>query len=156
MPKLNNQPLISLVRTIKVPPYQESLTALSLLKENHRFQVGLVKQYHTEITDILRQYLDDQYNFGAAEMTTEEILETYDQSQLSRSARARLSQILTLADLVKFAKEQPLPNENDLSLDYAVEFVNETKPAVADKQENKNPDQLSEPISLENNNKISA
>jgi hypothetical protein len=38
-----------------------------------------------------------------------------------------LKQVLLLADFVKFAKYQPLPDENELSLMNAYLFVNNTK-----------------------------
>jgi c-di-GMP-related signal transduction protein len=40
--------------------------------------------------------------------------------------RNKLKQILMLSDMVKFAKELPLPNENEMSIDNAFEFVNRT------------------------------
>jgi len=34
---------------------------------------------------------------------------------------------LTIADLVKFAKEQPLPADNEQSMDNAISFIMQTK-----------------------------
>jgi len=46
---------------------------------------------------------------------------------IPNDVKEKLFQVLTLADLVKFAKEQPLANENDMSLIYSIEFINQTK-----------------------------
>jgi translation initiation factor 2B subunit (eIF-2B alpha/beta/delta family) len=62
------------------------------------------------------------------EMTTGEIYAALRQTEVTSSAREKLNQVLVLADLVKFAKEQPLPLENEQSLNQCVEFVRETKP----------------------------
>jgi len=45
---------------------------------------------------------------------------------MNQETRARLSYILTMADLVKFAKMKPLPTENDLSMSNAIAVVNDT------------------------------
>ena len=47
----------------------------------------------------------------------------------------KLTQTLTLADLVKFAKEQPLPNENEMSIAAAIEFVNTTKLIITENKD---------------------
>ena len=38
---------------------------------------------------------------------------------------------MQLADLVKFAKDQPTALENDMSLNNCMDFVNETKESIA-------------------------
>jgi hypothetical protein len=60
------------------------------------------------------------------EMTTEEIVESLEPTPVNEQALAKLKDTFMLADLVKFAKAQPLPVENDLSLNNAVDFVKET------------------------------
>ena len=69
-------------------------------------------------------------------MTTEEIGAALRQANINREARDKLNSTLTLADLVKFAKEQPLPLENDLSLNHCIDFVRETRPARTPEQIN--------------------
>ena len=61
------------------------------------------------------------------EMTSGEILELIKQTTEAQSVYDNLQQILSLADFVKFAKMNPLPDENDLSLVNAYLFVNQTK-----------------------------
>ena len=61
------------------------------------------------------------------EMTSDEILALIKQTTEAQSVYDNLRQILSLADFVKFAKMNPLPDENDLSLMNAYLFVNQTK-----------------------------
>jgi hypothetical protein len=49
-------------------------------------------------------------------------------ASLNQDSIQHLKQVLVLADLVKFAKEKPLPNEHERSLDYAREFIQITRP----------------------------
>ena len=85
-----------------------------------------MKDYYTELTDIVRIYIEDRFNVNAVEMTTEEILDGMKRTDAGKASIDKLSHTLMLADLVKFAKEQPLPVDNDNSLSDSIEFVNET------------------------------
>jgi hypothetical protein len=71
--------------------------------------------------------MERRYHINALEMTTADILELFQKDKESQSVYQNLKQILQLADLVKFAKYQPLENENELSLMNAYLFVNQTK-----------------------------
>ncbi len=110
----------------KLPPHQIALDALETLKFKKLWQNGKVKEYHTELTDILRTYISERFGIHALEMTTDEIVESFEPVTVNEQAKAKLKDIFVLADLVKFAKAQPLPVENDLSLNNAIDFVKET------------------------------
>lgn len=60
-------------------------------------------------------------------MTSGEILDIIYKTAEAGSVQHNLKQILQIADLVKFAKLHPLPEENDMSLINAYLFVNQTK-----------------------------
>jgi hypothetical protein len=89
-----------------------------------------MKEYHSELTDIIRLYLENQLGIAAIEMTTDDILDAFGENQTKPELLQRLRQILTIADMAKFAKAQPLPAENELSLENAFRFVKETMPEV--------------------------
>lgn len=112
---------------VVLPPHVVAVNALDKLKERKLTQVGKEKEYYTELTDILRQYIEDRYNINAPEMLTNDILRAVNLATGSQSSSGSLEQILHLADLVKFAKFTPLQNENDLSMMNAYLFVNQTK-----------------------------
>jgi RNA polymerase-interacting CarD/CdnL/TRCF family regulator len=59
-------------------------------------------------------------------MVTDEILEDIERSVTSPGTRSKLRDMLQLSDLVKFAKERPLPDEEEKTLNYAIDFVRDT------------------------------
>jgi hypothetical protein len=112
----------------RIPPYEEAYERLRKLEQEKLWQKGEEKKYHSAITDILRYYLERRFHFNAMEQTTDEILYSLNKYEEARGSEFILKQILTTADLVKFAKYQPLPDENSLSLKNAYEFIEKTKP----------------------------
>ena len=110
-----------------LPPHVIAIKALDKIKTEKVWQKGLEKEYFTELTDILREYIEKRFMFNTFEKTSDEILTTMKIYAEADSSIDSLTQILTLADFVKFAKYKPLPNENDLSLVNAYLFINQTK-----------------------------
>ncbi|MBV5284114.1 MAG: hypothetical protein JZU53_16950 [Paludibacter sp.] len=111
-----------------LPPHIIALNHLDKIKENKPWQQGRSKEYHTELTDVIREYIELVFGMKSMEMTSEEIL--YQLRTMRKSDKTSylgLQQILQLADLVKFAKWNPLPDEHELSLKNAYLFVNQTK-----------------------------
>lgn len=125
---------------VVLPPHLVAITALENLKSKKLIQAGQLKEFHTEITDILREYIKERFGINAPEMLTEDIIQAV---RLATDGKASttdgLKQILTLADLVKFARFEPLQNENDLSLMNAYLFVNQTKQEELKFDKNGNP-----------------
>jgi hypothetical protein len=126
--KKQHKPFVVSRLKTTVPPYEAAMEALENLRQKKLWQSGRVKEYYSEMTDIVREYIELQFRVRALEMTTSEINDALRQTDVSSSARDKLNQTLILADLVKFAKEQPLPLENDQSLGQCIDFVRETKP----------------------------
>mgnify|MGYP004443120769 CR=1 FL=1 len=112
----------------KLPPHVIAFAALDELSEKKLWQSGQDKLFQTELTNILRQYIEDRFYISALEKTTDEILDDlYELSEHQKSSLKNLKQILQLADLTKFAKYKPLPDENQLSFMNAKMFVEQTK-----------------------------
>lgn len=112
---------------VELPPHVVALQGLDNLKASKLWQKGMEKQYYTDLTDILRNYIDKRFNIDAPEMISEDIIVAVHLATDTKSATDSLSQILSVADLVKFAKYTPYADENDLSLVNAYLFVNQTK-----------------------------
>lgn len=112
---------------IILPPHVIAVEALDQLKAKKLTQQGHEKEFYTELTDIIRQYISGRYEINAPEMLTDDILAAVHKIAETKSSAESLRQMLTLADLVKFAKFIPLQNENDLSIMNAYLFVNQTK-----------------------------
>ena len=122
-----NKPLIRIIRRkVKLPPHQVAMTEIERIKADRKWAEEDSKEYYTQLTDTLRNYIKERYGFNATEMTSSEIIERLLQEQ-DEQALAELRQLFTTADLVKFAKWTTLINENDANLVSAIDFINQTK-----------------------------
>lgn len=108
-------------------PYERAIEALNKIKEEKIWQHGREKEYYTQLTDTLRQYLHERYDINAMEMTSREVLDALREQNDALSSYENLKQILTTADLVKFAKHKPFMDENDVNLKYAYTVVDEMR-----------------------------
>ena len=123
----DNQPIIRKVKVEpKLPAHQTAMNEIERIKAEKIWQKGESKAYYTELTDVIRTYIVERFNFNALEMTSSEIidhlLEVKDKKEIEE-----LKELFVTADLVKFAKHDPLMNENDANLVSAIDFINETK-----------------------------
>lgn len=112
---------------IKIKPHIKALEALADIERQHLWQNGRVKEYHILLADAIRLYIEERFEIPALEQTTDEVLHSV-RTIFKEEEKLKLKQLLVLSDLVKFAKEQPLPAENEQSLRNAFDFVNITKP----------------------------
>ena len=115
-----------------VPAHVTALQALETLAGEKLWQQGHIKLYHTRLSDIVRTYLEGRFTVLAMEQTTDEILHALAGRKIPEDAMNLLRDMLRLADLVKFAKVQPVAPENEQSFLAAREFVLATKPVTAD------------------------
>ena len=119
------------------PAEEVALEKLDAIREQKIWQAGQVKEYHTQLTDVLREYIDRRFEVSSAEQTSDETLRAM-RPLLSekKDIFEQLRKMLTLADLVKFAKWTTTPDENETSLRSAYTFVKETTPVEEVKSEN--------------------
>ncbi|MDT8401717.1 MAG: hypothetical protein RQ743_08485 [Bacteroidales bacterium] len=99
---------------------------LDKLERKGLWQEGKIKEYYTELTDILRYYIEIRYNIPARETTSEEILAGLGGENIQEDQLARLKTILRNADLAKFARYKHDAQTNSLALTDAREFVRAT------------------------------
>ena len=112
------------------PAHVIAFRELDKLKEEKIWTRGEVKKYYTRLTEITRQYIERQYDIPAMESTTDEILSAFRRVNPEDSLLDEiLKELLELADLVKFAREDPLPVDNQTNLNNAYIFVQKTYPA---------------------------
>lgn len=121
-----SQPIIQIRKKPVLPPHQIALSALENLKRKKLWQSGKIKSYHTELTDIVRRYIENRFDIQAIEMVTYEILVAMQRTVATDEAKEKLKEMLELADLVKFAKEKPLPDDEEKSMKQAINFINDT------------------------------
>ncbi len=132
-----NKPLFAHKPKPLPPPDVEALEKLENLRLAKLWQNGKIKEYYSQMTDIMRRYLERRFGFDAPEMTSDEIIDELKNLKVNSEALEKLKGAFSLADLVKFAKAQPTPLENDLSLNHCIDFVNETKPKPVEENEEK-------------------
>lgn len=106
-----------------IPPGQAALAALRILEDKHLWQQGRVKEFYSEVTEIVRRFLEDQHHLTALESTSDEILEQLKQIPEAVPLIAQCRSFFTTADLVKFAKYHPSPDEHNQELRWAYETV---------------------------------
>ncbi|MGB0883062.1 MAG: hypothetical protein ACPGSO_08900 [Vicingaceae bacterium] len=119
-----------------IPPHIIGLQKLQKLKEAQLWQNNKIKAYHSQISEIVREYLENRYDVPALENTTDEIMQSLRFKSIDPNLLEKLKQTLVIADLVKFAKEKPLANENEMSLTNAVDFIKETQLIITSTEEN--------------------
>ena len=120
------KPLVIFKPKPEIPAHVLALEALNHLKDEAIWKKGRFKAYYTGLTDILRNYLEKRYGVMAQEMTSDEILDAI-KGHTNDSLMSRLRNLFSTADLVKFAKGIPEPYENEVNLDIAYDFVENTK-----------------------------
>ena len=116
------------VITVPLRPAEEvALEKLDAIKEKKIWQQGQVKEYYTQLTDVVREYIARRFEVSSVEQTSDETLRDIRPLLSERKdLYDQLRKMLTLADLVKFAKWSTTPDENELSLRNAYTFVKET------------------------------
>ena len=121
--------------TYKVlPPYEEALFKLNELDEKLLWQNNKVKEYYSELTEIVRGYIERELKVPALEKTTDEIVEMlkgFNEAQTintSKETIKKLKELLQEADLVKFAKSKPLSLEIEEDRKDAQDIISNLKP----------------------------
>lgn len=109
------------------PAHTIAFRELERLKQDDLVHKGSLKEYHSRLSDIVRAYIEQRFAINALELTTDELLDIFRNSEfINAELFGQLKQLLTVADLAKFAKYEPIENENLMSYKYAYEFVNKT------------------------------
>lgn len=109
-----------------VPPHIVAIRALEKLHSRKLWQNGKHKEYYSQLADIVRIYIERRYGIGAMEMTSDQILDAVRNVNDER-LREKLRELFGLADLVKFAKMAPSPDDNEQAYFDAYFYVEETK-----------------------------
>ena len=126
--RLNKRPIRIIPKTPPLPPHVIAWRKLDQLQLKKLWQEGKVKEYHSEVSEILREYIGNSFPVNALELTSDEILYRFRRINIEKELKSKLKQVLLLSDMVKFAKENPLEDEHKLSLANAYDFVRSTMP----------------------------
>ena len=117
-----------------LPPYEEAIFKLNELDEKLLWQNNKVKEYYSELTEIVRGYIERELKVPALEKTTDEVLDMLKEFKneetilTSEDTITKLRDLLREADLVKFAKSKPLSLEIEEDRKDAQDIVSNLKP----------------------------
>jgi LPXTG-motif cell wall-anchored protein len=111
-----------------LPPYEEAMARLQELETSGLWQQGKHKQFHIELSEILRNYIQRRYGIMALEQTTDELSRSIRAVVSNKELQTILRQTLELSDLAKFARYSPLGAENEACMMNARKFVGATRP----------------------------
>jgi hypothetical protein len=122
------------------PPHVVAFRELEILRNSDLCARGEIKEYYSRLTDILRKYLENRFGVSSLEMTTGETLEALVKTGFPPDKKYELlKEVLSGADLVKFAKFIPDAVENESSFSKSWDFVDQTKPEEKAGQEAETP-----------------
>lgn len=128
LPKLRKSEAETNVFIPSDPAHIIAFRELERLKSEELWQKGETKKYYTELTEILRQYLENRFRVYSLELTTAETLEALVKTGFRKNGSYNdLKTVLTGADLVKFAKYNPGASENESHFQTSWNFVLVTK-----------------------------
>jgi hypothetical protein len=124
--KKHNEPIVFRAKPVD-PPDVVAIRELDRLKNEKLWQQGKIKEYYSKISDILRIYIEGRFGIAAPEQTSYEILTGIRETLYNSADYEKLKSVLQLADLVKFAKANPEPDENVDQFENAYQFVLNTR-----------------------------
>jgi len=104
-------------------PFEVALKKLELMKKSDISNKELKKDFYVKISFIIREYIETSFFIRSLEMTTEEIRNNSEILPFDRSLAMELVSILSLADLVKYAKDDKDAGQCLKSLESSIEFV---------------------------------
>jgi hypothetical protein len=128
--------------TYKVlPPFEEAIYKLNELDSKLLWQNNQVKEYYSELTEIVRNYIERELQVPALEKTTDEIIgmlrdfQNANTIQTSKDTIKKLKELLQEADLVKFAKSKPISIEIEEDRKDAEDIISNLKPKPTPKKD---------------------
>jgi len=127
--RFSNKPV---VEVYVAPPaaHEVALEKLQVLKNKELWQQGKIKEYQSELTYIVREYLEERFEMQALESTTEEIVHELNEKDITEEHKVELTDMFRMADMVKFAKATPPVDIQSTLLNKAIQFVERTKQEV--------------------------
>ena len=117
-----------------LPAEVVALEKLNAIREEKIWQKGQIKEYYTQLTDVIREYIARRFQVSSVEQTSDETLRDIRPLLTDKALYQQLSEMLRLADLVKFAKWTTTPDENENALRSAYSFVQQTTPVEETQQ----------------------
>lgn len=107
-------------------PHEWALKALEELEAKRLWQSGEIKEHYSLLTAILREYLERRFNINALEQTSDEIIAQLRKQNLAKALLEDTEELLSVSDLIKFAKANPGIDIHAAAIERVRSFVKET------------------------------
>ena len=102
-----------------------ALAKLLTMKQEKIWLIGKTKEYHQQLTKVLKEYLENKYVFRALEMSSTEVIENLNNIIENKRHIDIIIDILHISDLIKFAKVDIEIDLNEVYLDKSIKLINE-------------------------------
>ena len=138
---LRKKPLTEEEKVALLPPYDRAILELKKLENSKYLIQDEFKQYYSELTDIMRSYLEEEVHVTAMESTTSELITKLEmlrdagELKLDDDTIFQFQKILQTADLVKFAKSKPASSIAEQDRKLVEEIVTKTHEALPEPTE---------------------
>ncbi|MEO9478328.1 MAG: hypothetical protein ABJO28_17555 [Maribacter dokdonensis] len=138
---LRKKPLTEEEKVALLPPYDRALLELKKLENSKYLIQDEYKQYYSELTTIVRSYLEEDAHVTALESTTGQLIEKLEllkdagELKLDDDTIKQFQQILQTADLVKFAKNKPSTTVAEQDRKLVEQIVEKTHEALPEPTE---------------------
>jgi hypothetical protein len=135
------KPLTQEAQEALLPPYERALKELKRLETSKYLIQDEFKKYYTELTDIVRAYLEEEVHISALESTTAQLLDKLEllrdagKLDLEEDTLTQFRKILETADLVKFARSKPPVRKAEDDRASIEQIVRKTKEALPEPTE---------------------
>lgn len=130
-----NKP-VRLIQKQSEPPHIIAFRKLDELKAKKLYEKGQVKEYYSELTNIVRTYIEQRFRIKAMEQTTSEILANFEVSKIiSKELIKIMEELLSMSDMAKFAKYVPFSEQSTIDWNKTKDFIEQTMEKEEQKSE---------------------
>lgn len=132
----HNKPILGILEKPAEPAHVIAFRELEAIKNEKLWQQGQYKLFHSRVSETVRLYIENRFKVPALESTSDEIITSLKSiPQVDTKTMMEMKEMLALSDLVKFAKAEPMPDENEETWRIAYDFVlNTYKEPVVEEQ----------------------
>ncbi|SFU60282.1 conserved repeat domain-containing protein [Pustulibacterium marinum] len=133
---IRKKPLTEEEKIALLPPFDRAMEELKRLENSKYIIESKHKEYYSELTIIVKRYLEEETHISALESTTDELflkLEMLQDSgniELESETIANFKKVLQKADLVKFARVKPDDSQVNTDTKVIEEVVVKTKESL--------------------------
>ncbi len=116
---INKKPQEEIIVEPNIPLPDLLLQRLQQIEQEKLWQEGKHKEYYSEVTDVIRRFLEYKYEIPTLEKTSDEIMQSLNLVNINKNDYNQLKNLFGLSNMIKFAKSLPSPEENTIAMSIA-------------------------------------